>query len=338
MDYKSRLVCKVEKDTINVVINGEFKSVSRKIPGADLIINLCSEYNSTKDENERESILSKIEEMTNPASKIELESDGRFVFDGKSKMYLKGTEEAIPEFLAKKLLAYIENGAPVTGLVNFWKHLLLNPDSRVRGQLYEFLENGGHPITDMGYFLAYKSVAVKRKYDTETGEEIQTWSYNEDTGEKEEPTYNQDMVFQPHHMGPFGTTIKFGEPVTMPRDECDDDPYKTCSSGLHVGSMEYVGDFGGHNSVILEVLVSPRNVVAVPLDYNATKMRCCEYYPISISNGENQNIYLESDYTEFDRDNMDKDLEEYLDTKKKHIENIEREIEQKLLVRKSITI
>ena len=122
--------------------------------------------------------------------------------------------------------------------------------------------------------------------------------------------------------------IKCGTPITMPREDCDSDPERTCSRGLHVGSMEYVHDFGYGDGVILEVLVSPRNVVAVPNDYNNTKMRTCEYFPIAISNGENENVFLESDYTAFDNPQMKKDLQEYESAKRLQISELETELAQ----------
>ena len=122
--------------------------------------------------------------------------------------------------------------------------------------------------------------------------------------------------------------IKVGQPITMPREDCDSNPNQTCSSGLHVGSMEYVHDFGYDDGVILEVLVSPRNVVAVPSDYNNTKMRCCEYFPIAISNGENENVYLESDYSEFNAQSMKNDLKAYEEAKRKQINDLEAELAQ----------
>jgi hypothetical protein len=80
--------------------------------------------------------------------------------------------------------------------------------------------------------------------------------------------------------------IKLGVPVTMPRGDCNSNPNETCSAGLHVGSMDYVGDFGHSNRVVLNCIIKPQNVVAVPTDYNNTKMRCCEYVAFEIL-GEN---------------------------------------------------
>ena len=98
---------------------------------------------------------------------------------------------------------------------------------------------------------------------------------------------------------------------------------------LHVGSMGYVGTFGGSGSVVLECLVNPRNVVSVPTDYHNTKMRVCEYYPFAISNGENENIYLESDYSAFDKEQMKKELVKYELEKRKWIDQLEKELAEK---------
>ncbi len=325
----SYLTAKITKEDVTVLIDGVHKTVSRKMESCDIIISLCREYNESKDIERRKQIKEELVDLLSPAKKIECKSDGRFEFDGKNKMYLSGTTDPLPEFMASKILQYIEDDISLDALVNFWKHLLLNPDKRVRQQLFGFLENNGHPITDKGYFLAYKSVKVKKKYDKKTGKEILEVEYDEDTGKQIKTVYNQTMKFQPFHSGSHGMVIEVGVPVNMPREECDSNPEITCSKGLHVGSMAYVHSFGASDSVILEVLVSPRNVVAVPTDYNNTKMRCCEYYPISISNGENDNIYLESDYSKYDEKEIEKCLKEYEENKKKSIEELENELKMK---------
>ena len=330
------LVAKVTPNDVTVIIDGKHKRIRKDSPDAELVIALVKQYNSCNILTEREDIVTKIEELCNPAKKIEFNSDGRFEFDGNSAMYLKGTSDPIPEFLAKKLLEYIDKGLNVEALVNFWKNTLLNPDKGVRQQLFGFLEHNGHPITDKGYFLAYKAVKVARKYDAETGEEVVSIRYDENTGERIEETLNQSMTFKPYHSGAHGMTVKVGEPITMPREECDSDPEVTCSAGLHVGSMEYVHDFGYSGGVILEVLVSPRNVVAVPADYNNTKMRTCEYYPIAITNGENSDIYLESDYASFDHSTMEDDIVNYEESKRDVINEIEKELAERRAVADSL--
>ena len=331
------LVAKITPTDVTVIINGNHKRVRKDSPDSSEVIELVKLHNASNVVQEREDIVAKIEELCNPAKKIEFKSDGRFEFDGHSAMFLKGTSDPVPEFLAKRLLDYISKELDVEPLVNFWKNVLLNPDKAVRQQLFGFLEHNGHPITDKGYFLAYKAVKVARKYDKETGEEIISVSYDENTGERVEEVLNQSMVFKPYHSGSHGMVVKVGEPISMPREECDSDPYETCSAGLHVGSMEYVHNFGYSDGVILEVLVSPRNVVAVPTDYNNTKMRCCEYYPIAITNGNNENIYLESDYQAIDHNNLEADLEDYEISKLEAIKKIEEELAERRAIAEDVT-
>ena len=326
---KSYIVCKIDASKIDVYLDGKHLSMRRDGVDEQVLLGYVQEYNTTPDVDDRARCWELITTMIDPAARIANKSDHRFEFDGVSKMYLKGTSDAIPEFMVKRLLEYIDKNLNVDALVNFWKHLLLNPDKGVRSQLFGFLENNGHPITEKGYFLAYKAVQVKRKYDRETGEPILIKEYDEDTGELIEETYTQNMSFKPYHSGSHGMIVNVGDPVQMPREECDNDPERTCSSGLHVGSMEYVHDFGYSAGVILEVLVSPRNVVAVPHDYNNTKMRCCEYYPIAISNGENKSIYMESDYEKFDKVQLEADMKEYEDKKLEKIRKIEKKLAEK---------
>ena len=85
------------------------------------------------------------------------------------------------------------------------------------------------------------------------------------------------VVYTPQYKGPYGQNITLGEPVTMPREECDNSPEESCSRGLHCKSARYDLDLG---SEVIVTLVNPYNVVAIP-DYDVTKFRCCEYLPVS---------------------------------------------------------
>ena len=63
--------------------------------------------------------------------------------------------------------------------------------------------------------------------------------------------------------------------VTMERNAVDDDKDRTCSSGLHFCSKDYLGHFGGERIMILKI--NPRDVVSIPSDYNDSKGRACRY-------------------------------------------------------------
>lgn len=80
--------------------------------------------------------------------------------------------------------------------------------------------------------------------------------------------------FRDKHSGTVLYSI--GSTVSMPRERCDANPDQECSTGLHVGALEYVKGFGGGNDRLLLVAFWPHNAVAVPRDYGGQKLRVCE--------------------------------------------------------------
>jgi len=155
--------------------------------------------------------------------------------------------QPIPTELNARILQYKEQGIPYESLLKFWENLKQNPSFNSRLQLFKFLEHNGHPLTDDGGFIAYRGVT-------------------ED--------------FKDVHTGKFDNSV--GAVCEMPRDAVDDNPNNTCSHGLHVACYDYAKGFGKQ---LVEVKVNPRDVVAVPTDYNGTKMRVCRFEVVAV--GEN---------------------------------------------------
>jgi hypothetical protein len=72
--------------------------------------------------------------------------------------YLKGYESApIPEELLSRMKTELDSGRSISPLVNFFKLLLLNPDTHVRKDLFKFMNHYDFPITDNGYFIGYRA-------------------------------------------------------------------------------------------------------------------------------------------------------------------------------------
>lgn len=100
-------------------------------------------------------------------------------------------------------------------------------------------------------------------------------------------------------------SIKLGEIVRMPRAECDADPERGCSYGLHVGATSYVEGYASEGDAVLVCYVNPMHVVAVP-NHDNSKMRVTEYFPFAVATYENRKIdiieqkYFESDYCEYE--------------------------------------
>lgn len=146
--------------------------------------------------------------------------------------------------IVDRIMMMIKEGFDVNPLAKFLDRLMNNPSKRAVDGLYDFLEKTSLPITDDGRFVAYKIVGA---------------DYMD--------LYSRTMRNAP------------GDTLTVARNTVDENPDRTCSHGLHVCSESYLphyGDVGGGNRVVL-CLVDPADVVAIPKDYNAAKMRVCSY-------------------------------------------------------------
>lgn len=163
--------------------------------------------------------------------------------------------EVLPDSLSKRIIDFINEGLPHKPLLLFWQNCKLNPDPRAKTDLYAFLEHNGHPITADGCFIGYRNVrklADGRLVDWNTGN--------------------------------FDNSV--GKIVRMKRDECDANPNQTCSRGLHVAAMDYAKGFHTESeAVLVDVKINPKDVVAIPTDYNGQKMRVCEFQVVAINAG-----------------------------------------------------
>ncbi len=149
-------------------------------------------------------------------------------------------DEEFTNYLSDKIVSMFQEGFPIEPMVLFMENLMKNPSKRAVNELYGFLEKGKMPITSDGCFLAYKRVRSDYK----------------------------DV-----HSGTFDNSV--GKIVQMERNKVDDDKDRTCSSGLHFCSEEYLKHFSGERIMILKI--NPRDVVSIPADYNDSKGRCCRY-------------------------------------------------------------
>lgn len=153
---------------------------------------------------------------------------------------------ALHNYAVDKLIELIDAELPCKPLINFLDKLIKNPSYRVVEHLYEFLEFGHVPLTQDGNFVAYKAISAD-------------WT---------------DI-----HSGRFDNSI--GATPRVARNQVDEDPDRTCSNGLHVCSFSYLPHFSHSNGHVIAVEVSPEDVVAIPRDYNNTKMRCAGYKVIA---------------------------------------------------------
>jgi hypothetical protein len=95
------------------------------------------------------------------AGSILSDSSGIFQRGSNGQWFLKGYTIPMPIKLVERINLYIQSGAPIDSLVNFWMLCMANPDSRARNDLFAFADRYNFPITPYGYFVGYKSVYVK---------------------------------------------------------------------------------------------------------------------------------------------------------------------------------
>ncbi len=143
-----------------------------------------------------------------------------------------------------RLIEAVQKKLPYDALLNFIKRLRNNPSRRANQDLYEFLEVNKMALLPDGRVLAYKIVRAN---------------------------------YLDVHSSSFDNTP--GTTVPLPRQDVDDDPDRTCSTGLHVCSPAYLPHFGAscNTRVVVLCAVDPADFVSFPRDYNLSKARVSKY-------------------------------------------------------------
>ena len=184
-----------------------------------------------------------------------------------------------------RIIQFITKGFPSEPMVNFLEKKLQNPSYRSIEQLYTFLEQCGLTVTPEGNFLAYKGI----------GED----DYSVTSGHL--------TLLRGKADGEGHIWNGLGEEILVPRNEVCDDFDVACSTGLHVGSLDYATKFGD-KAIIVEV--DPANVVSIPKDSYCQKLRCCGYKVVGEYKGKLPDTYTE-EYSP-KTDTPDKRSEEYI--------------------------
>lgn len=223
----------VTRDTITLIkMNGQ----PFQIPSSSSMYGTAKEALANKDMALLKDIVSKSDRLAD-----KYKAYGRVdVFNG--HITVDGT--TVTSYLVDRILEGVQEAAAIDPLIAFLDNVMDNPSYRAVQDLYPFLEASELPITEDGYFLAYKGV----RYD-----------------------------FRDHHSGTFDNTP--GKIVQMARNNVDEDPSRTCSSGLHACGAKYLagGHYGFGSEKIILVKINPAHVVAFPTDYENQKLRCSQY-------------------------------------------------------------
>ncbi len=170
---------------------------------------------------------------------------------------------ALTEHILRFLEAGVENWQP---LVAFGEKLFANPNEHSREQTYDWLQarlnvDGGFTLADDGDLVGYKGV--------------------QDDGNGGYQSVNTGSAIVDGQPVSGHIPNNIGSWVEMPRGDVEHAPGVGCSRGLHVGTFDYASGWG-RNGKVLEVRVNPRDIVSVPTDCGAQKLRCCRYRVVGV--------------------------------------------------------
>ena len=212
-------------------------------------------------------------------------SDGRVTVENG---VVKFDGDEVHGSISKRILEFMKNGLPFEPLVQFLHNVMENPSMQSQRELYDFLEHENLPITEDGYFLAYKAVRSD---------------------------------FKDKYRGVFDNSV--GQVCEMVRAKVDDNREAGCSQGLHAGALSYVASYGSVDSgdKIVIVKINPKDVVSVPKDCDCQKLRTCRYEVVGLYEGELDRPMYSADYSnspiyndDYDPDyDEDEEDEEYYD-------------------------
>ncbi|WP_298962357.1 hypothetical protein [uncultured Methylobacterium sp.] len=191
------------------------------------------------DERERSVVdIDSLIRMADPAIELKVASGNRLTFAGNQILY-EGT--ALHNVWVDKILAFKDADENFDPIFRALEDLQLNPTPAARDRLPIFVERSKLGFLPDGRIAAFKGVKADF-FDVHSGSV---------------------------HYG-------VGKTVAMPRHECNANPDRTCTTGLHLGAIDYIKSHGygwGADRRMLLCAFWPRHVVAVPTDYQGGKMR-----------------------------------------------------------------
>jgi hypothetical protein len=162
-------------------------------------------------------------------------------------------DKPIHNTLTERILQHLNEQLPVEPLLRFADNLFKNQRREAVESLYDFLEANKIPITPDGCFLVYKKV---------------------------------NDNYRDYYSGNFDNSI--GKTCEVEPWEVEADREQTCSKGLHVCARHYLPSYYGGSGHVMICKVDPGHVVAVPRDYNNSKMRVFKYEVIGELNEEDK--------------------------------------------------
>lgn len=203
-------------------------------------------------------------------------------------VYLDG--EPVRGRIGDSLVSLVTEGGleGARGLARFLERLTANPSHRSREQLYSFIETHGITIDGEGFLMLHKGVRSDGKGGYESVHSGRA-------------TVNGTVV-----NGRIPAAV--GDVISMPRSEVSDDPNVACHAGLHAATRDYASGYG-RDGAIVTMRVDPADVVSVPANHNAEKLRVCKYEVVEVNTRDFGASFWRSESVVDDEDEWDDDYD-----------------------------
>lgn len=188
--------------------------------------------------------------------------------NGRRIMY--GNRE-ITGLIARRVFELVENKLPVTPMLNLIGNLMQNPSKRAVDETFGFVDACSLPITEDGCILAYRKVGsdyLDQHSRTVPNKPAELFTEEEFDAMPIVCGKQNEVLVDINDYS--GNTI-----VWMDRNLVDEDKDRTCSQGLHFCSFDYLKHFGGQHIIVVKI--NPKDIVAIPSDYNNAKGRTSCY-------------------------------------------------------------
>lgn len=205
-------------------------------------------------------------EIFNVGTVIENWSEGNFSFKDGYLYY--GQNEQIATQPTERIIEMIKQGWDHKPMLRYLDQLYDNVSQRAVSESYEWAQHKGLPITEDGYMVGYKGVAIYS---------------GEDRQDKLGRTLSQGDLVDRYTGNSFRNNV--GDENFMPRRQVCDDHTKGCEAGLHIGTFEYAENWAGHDGCVVLVKFSPADIVSVPSDCSCQKIRVSKYTVLEVARG-----------------------------------------------------
>lgn len=227
----------ITPSSVNLLLHGRMRTLNSTHPNFSAVREALKNYGLYGASPELEARIADLVDIPQFIAKV---TAGR-VKVGDNAVYFDDRE--VHGVIAKRLLGMLGQGFNISPLARFLDRLMSNPIPTAADELYLWMEQSELPLTDDGCFLAFKKV---------------------------------NNEYLSYHDNKTDNSIGSKLPL-LSEDRYDTDRRRTCSSGYHFCSYDYLPTYYGNTGRVVICKIAPEDVVSIPDDYSNAKGRARTY-------------------------------------------------------------